>query len=79
MWWVEALVAEPACQLPSHHGTKVPKCCLFLGPLYPTSTLNWGSNFPFKDMDILADLEFSLGPALCLGETADALKGPFQL
>lgn len=33
------------------------KCCLFLEPLYPAETLNWGSDFPLEDVDINADLE----------------------
>lgn len=40
------------------------ECCLFLGPLYPAETLNWGTNFPLEDTDMNADLEFSLAPEL---------------
>lgn len=40
------------------------KCCLFLRPLYPAETLNWGTNFPLEDTDTNADLEFSLAPEL---------------
>lgn len=40
------------------------KCCLSLGPLYPTETLNWGSNIPLEDTGVNADLEFSLVPEL---------------
>lgn len=39
-------------------------CCLFLGPLYPAETLNWGTNFPLEAVDINADLGFSLAPEL---------------
>lgn len=40
------------------------ECCQFLGPLYPAETLNWGTNFPLEDMDMNANLEFSLAPEL---------------
>lgn len=77
--WVEALVVGPACHLPLPMGAQwCLKCCLFRGPLYPIEALNWASDFPLEDMDVNAELEFSLGPELS-SETADTLRGPFEL
>lgn len=56
------------------------ECCLFLGPLYPAETLNWGTNFLLEDTDMNADLEFSLAPELsqrdcrCLERTIPTLS-----
>lgn len=57
------------------------KCSLSLGPFIPKFKLEIGAliNFHFECVDINADLEYSLGPALCLSETVDALRGTFQL
>lgn len=54
------------------------RCSLSLG-LYPSLTLNWDSNFPLECVEVNVDLEYGLGPALCLSETPDALRGTFQL
>lgn len=75
--WVEALVVGPACHLPLQWGHNGLKCCLFLEPLYPAETLNWGSNFPLEDVDINADLELLGSQAVSVRR--DALRGPFQL
>lgn len=57
-----------------------PKCSVSRDLLYPNlSTLNWDSDFPLECVEVNVDLECSLHPALCLSETADALRGTFQL
>lgn len=69
----------PAALL-SHWGTLVPKVFPVSGTFCTqTQTLNWDSNFPCECVEVNADLEYSLGLALCLSETVDALRGTFQL
>lgn len=54
------------------------KCCLFLEPLYPAETLNWGSDFPLEDVDRNAGLEL-FGSWVVSVRCGALREGPFQL